>query len=187
MSLIDAAIDYVYLLFRDNASSIIIIKIVIFRYSDRCDLQRDKNTETRNAICGFHDGVRGVRFLEHGTVIPHGAGAIRGDGLYFALPDAAEHGAFGGVGEEGGNLCRLVCASAEMRGIIERTGVGAARNLIPLASVRSCDKRVRARRLIKLDWQSLTQNRLRCLSYVQSPLLLSRGRHCLLLCRRRHR
>lgn len=94
--------------------------------------------------------MRGVRFLEHGAVIPHGAGAIRGDGLDFALPDAAEHGAFGGIREEGGNLCRLVCASAEMRGIIERTGVGAARNLIPLASVRSCDERVRARRPIKL-------------------------------------
>ena len=31
----------------EGALFVIIIKIVIFRYSDRCDLQRDKNTDTR--------------------------------------------------------------------------------------------------------------------------------------------
>ena len=103
-----------------------------------------------HTVCGFHDGVRRVRLLKQGTVVPHGAGAVRGNRLDLALTDGAEHGAFGGIGEEGGNLCGLVRAAAEMRRVIKRSGIGAARDLVPLASVRSCNKRMRACGPIKL-------------------------------------
>ena len=88
-----------------------------------------------HAVGRTNNGMGSVWLFKHGAVIPHGACPVRGCSLNLAFSDTAKNGSVGGIREKGGYLRTFVGAAAEMRRVIERSGIRSACHLIPLTAV----------------------------------------------------